>query len=180
MSGHMNTERLPWLYLTFLKGLYLKILLHRTSAIAYSEWRLELASESYVKSASPSASQSCFASLESITKLGTNLQRLMNKLNAELACLRRARLANAARDAADSIDEDSDRQSLFSGDRSCAGDSCDDDDNVYKTKTAVGDVAVNDDIQGKSHSEAHRAVLTMMVSLFHFRDDQISQNMSLA
>ena len=132
-----------------LEGLVSQDSVAQDCAIAYSEWRLELASESYVKSDSPSASQSCFASLESITKLGTNLQRLMNKLNAELACLRRARLANAARDAADSIDEDSDRQSLFSGDRSCAGDSCDDDDNVYKTKTAVGDVAVNDDIQGK-------------------------------
>ena len=179
MSGHMNTEQLPWLCL---EGLVSQDSVAQDCAIAYSEWRLELASESYIKSDSASASQSCFASLERVTKLGTNLQRLMNKLNAELACLRRARLANAARDAADSIDEDRDRQSLFSADRSCAGDSCDDDDNrdVYKTKTAVGDVAVNDDIQGKSHSEAHRAVLTMMVSLFHFRDDQISQNMSLA
>ena len=90
----------------------------------------------------------------------------MNKLNAELASLRRARLEKAARDGADCIaDEDSDDQgSSFSGDRRPARESCDDDDNV--NNAAAVDVPVNDDddIHGKWHSDAHRAILTW----FHF------------
>ena len=132
-----------------LEGLVSQDSVAQDCAIAYSEWRLELASESYVKSGSPSASQSCHASLETINKLGSNLQRLMNKLNAELACLRRAWLASAARDGEHCIDEDSDRGSSFSAERRQGGDSCDDDDNVYRNKAAAVDVPVNDDIHGK-------------------------------
>ena len=149
-----------------LEGLVSQDSVAQDCAIAYSAWRLELASESYVKSGSPSASQSCHASLETINKLGSNLQRLMNKLNAELASLRRARLEKAARDCADCIaDEDSDDQgSSFSGDRRPARESCDDDDNVYRNNAAAVDVPVNDDIHGKGQSDAHRAILTW----FHF------------
>ena len=79
-------------------------------ALAYSNWRLELASAEYQKARiQQSHALAGVASLDVLAELGSTLQLKMNALNAEVNALKRHVTT------ADAEDEEDDRRSVASG-----------------------------------------------------------------
>ena len=118
-------------------------------ALAYSNWRLELASAEYQKARiQQSHALAGVASLDVLAELGSTLQLKMNALNAEVNALKRHVTT------ADAEDEEDDRRSVASGASSAQWGNgvrgnqpeCNDDDNVYQSKHVLTEV--NDNITG--------------------------------
>ena len=110
-------------------------------ALAYSNWRLELASAEYQKRRiQRSQALTGVASLDVLAELGSKLQLKMNALNAEVNALKR----HVSTADAQAEDDDDDRRSVRDQLE------CNDDDNVYYANAGLTDQVhgANDNITG--------------------------------
>jgi hypothetical protein len=124
-------------------------------ALAYSNWRLELASAEYQKRRiQRSQALTGVASLDVLAELGSKLQLKMNALNAEVNALKR----HVSTADAQAEDDDNDRRRCVASGASYAQWGagvrdkleCNDDDNVYHANAGLTDQVhgANDNITG--------------------------------